>query len=66
MKIERIGNATLYLGDCSEVMPTLPRFGAVITDPPYGLGEGDPNVINGTIDFKVFRCMKCGEEENRV
>ena len=30
-----IGNATLYLGDCLEILPTLPRLGAVITDPPY-------------------------------
>ncbi|CAB4127516.1 DNA methylase N-4/N-6 [uncultured Caudovirales phage] len=32
-----IGNATLYLGDCMEVLPTLGRFDAVITDPPYGI-----------------------------
>lgn len=37
--IERvvIGNATLYLGDCMEVLPTLPKVDAVITDPPYGM-----------------------------
>jgi DNA modification methylase len=34
-----IGRATLYLGDCREVLPTLPRVDAVITDPPYGIGE---------------------------
>jgi site-specific DNA-methyltransferase (adenine-specific) len=34
-----IGNATLYLGDCAEILPTLGRVGAVITDPPYGLGD---------------------------
>lgn len=35
-RIENIGNyATLYLGDCREIMPTLGRFGAVVTDPPY-------------------------------
>jgi len=32
-----IGNATLYLGDCMEVLPTLPKVDAVITDPPYGI-----------------------------
>jgi hypothetical protein len=31
-----IGNATLYLGDCLEILPTLPKVDAVITDPPYG------------------------------
>ena len=34
-----IGDATLYLGDCMDVLPTLGRFDAVITDPPYGLAE---------------------------
>ena len=38
MKIETIGNATLYLGDCLEILPTLPKVDAVITDPPYGIG----------------------------
>lgn len=32
-----IGNATLYLGDCLEVVPTLPVIGACVTDPPYGM-----------------------------
>lgn len=34
-----IGNATLYLGDCLEILPTLPKVDAVITDPPYGIGK---------------------------
>lgn len=37
MRIERIGNATLYLGDCLEVMATLEGVGAIISDPPYGI-----------------------------
>jgi len=36
MKVQ-IGNATLYLGDCLDILPTLPKVDAVITDPPYGL-----------------------------
>jgi site-specific DNA-methyltransferase (adenine-specific)/modification methylase len=35
-----IGNATLYHGDCLEILPTLPKVDAVITDPPYGIGLG--------------------------
>ena len=35
MRIETIGNATLYLGDCRDILPTLPKVDAVITDPPY-------------------------------
>lgn len=32
-----IGNATLYCGDCMDILPTLPKVDAVITDPPYGM-----------------------------
>lgn len=37
-RTEVIGNATLYLGDCLEILPVLPKVDAVITDPPYGVG----------------------------
>lgn len=37
-RVEKIGAATLYLADCMEVLPTLGRVDAVITDPPYGIG----------------------------
>ncbi len=40
IKEERIGNQRLILGDCLHVMPTLGRFDAVVTDPPYGIGAG--------------------------
>jgi DNA modification methylase len=32
-----IGDATLYLGDCLEILPTLGKVDAVVTDPPYGM-----------------------------
>jgi len=32
-----IGDCRLILGDCLEILPTLPRLGAVLTDPPYGI-----------------------------
>ena len=35
MKKEVIGPATMYLGDCLEILPTLPKVDAVITDPPF-------------------------------
>jgi DNA modification methylase len=37
-RVETIGDATLYLGDCREILPTLGGFDAVVTDPPYGIG----------------------------
>ena len=49
-----IGDATLYLGDCLAVLPTLGKVDAVVTDPPYGMawntdstrfkGGGSPGV----------------------
>jgi len=39
MRVETIGNATLYLGDCREILPTLPKVDAVVTDPPYGINH---------------------------
>ena len=31
-----IGRATLYLGDCRDILPTLGKVDAVVTDIPYG------------------------------
>lgn len=36
---EIIGDARLICADCREVLPTLGRVDAVVTDPPYGIGE---------------------------
>ena len=38
MRIETIGNATLYLGDCLEVMDLIVGVDAIVTDPPYCSG----------------------------
>jgi DNA modification methylase len=38
MRREVIGDCTLYLGDCRDVLPTLGPVDAVVTDPPYGIG----------------------------
>jgi site-specific DNA-methyltransferase (adenine-specific) len=41
MRVEHIGNATLYLGEALEVLSALPpcfRAGGLITDPPFGVG----------------------------
>ena len=41
MSVEKvvIGNATLYHGDCREVLPGLQKFDLVLTDPPYGISR---------------------------
>jgi DNA modification methylase len=40
VRVEHIGDATLYLGDCREILPTLGKVDAVVTDPPYGIDGG--------------------------
>jgi site-specific DNA-methyltransferase (adenine-specific)/modification methylase len=48
--IRVIGDATLYLGDCRDILPTLPRVDAVITDPPYGIGAAKVNAHSSIRD----------------
>lgn len=43
---EVIGDCTVYLGDCMEVMPTLNKVDAVVTDPPYGINESSKKVAS--------------------
>ncbi|MET3710395.1 DNA modification methylase [Sphingomonas trueperi] len=38
-RVEKIGRATLYLGDCRDILPTLQKVDAVVTDPPYGISH---------------------------
>lgn len=39
-RIETIAEGvTLYLGDCREILPTLGKVDAVVTDPPYGIAH---------------------------
>lgn len=46
-RIETIAEGvTLYLGDCREIIPTLPRPDAVVTDPPYGIGINKSNRLS--------------------
>lgn len=59
-RIETIGNAFLYLGDCLEILPTLAANSAdmLLTDPPYGVefnsGRGSHDAIaNDRIGFDV-------------
>lgn len=65
MRKEVIGQATLYLGDCLEILPTLSRVDAVITDPPYGirLEYGDetddtPEMLSSMVPRMVEMCRQ--------
>lgn len=43
---------TLYLGDCREILPTLGKVDAVVTDPPYGIGEAAGRSKSRTSGFR--------------
>lgn len=43
---EVIGDCTLYLADCMDVMPHIGRVDAVVTDPPYGINITKSNRIS--------------------
>jgi len=38
-RVEQIGDCQLFLGDCLDILPRLGKVDAVVTDPPYGIGE---------------------------
>ena len=54
MKKEIIGSATLYLGDCLEILPTLEKVDAVITDPPYN-AKKDYGTFNDGLTEDEYR-----------
>jgi site-specific DNA-methyltransferase (adenine-specific) len=39
MRVETIAEATLYLGDCRDVMPAIGTADALVTDPPMSSGS---------------------------
>ena len=52
----QIGDATLYLGNCREILPHLSSVDACVTDPPYGLGENGRRIRSrGTSSERVKR-----------
>jgi len=67
-RTETIGDATLYLGDCREILPTLPSVDAVIMDPPFeeeahtlqrralgrGKEDGRRDIIDAALPFAAI------------
>jgi hypothetical protein len=68
MRVEQIGDATLYCGDSLEIVPGLPFVGdlvdSVVTDPPYGLSfmgkRWDYDVPSEALWAAVLEAMKPG------
>lgn len=65
-RVEIIGNATLYLGDCRDVLRTLPdaSVDSIVTDPPYGISfmgnHWDYDVPDAGIWRECLRVLKPG------
>ena len=70
-RIETIGDATLHLGDCREILPSLGKVDAVVTDPPYmftvgsALGKLNPwaDMCNSAVWFSDL-LGKCRDRLN--
>lgn len=63
-RVVTIGNATLYLGDCREILPTLPKVDACITDPPYGIETGKKRMSpGGSLKWAEQEWDRCTDPE---
>ncbi len=59
---EVIGDCTLYLGDCREILPTLGKADAVVTDPPYGINYGNSGGFNPSHGWGPWRANVAWDE----
>lgn len=53
-----IGRATLYCGDCRDILPTLGKVDAVVTDPPYGIGVDSAMAKQGGTQYGAAAAAK--------
>ena len=54
-----IGDATLYLGDCIDILPTLNGVDCVITDPPYN-AKKDYGIYKDNLSDEDYAELMCG------
>lgn len=47
MRVEHIGDATVYMGDCREIMPTIGPVDLLCSDPPYKVTSGGFGAFEG-------------------
>jgi site-specific DNA-methyltransferase (adenine-specific)/modification methylase len=62
-RVETIGNATLYLGDCRDILTTLGKVDAVVTDPPYGIGAARYQRANTQYGASLATCRDYGSDD---
>src|SRR6185312_1732820 len=63
VRVEHIGDATLYLGDCREIVPTLAgrSIDFIFTDPPYGHNNNNGGDLIHRREFALGR-LPCGDD----
>lgn len=66
-RMEQIGDCTLYLGDCLEVLSILGGGMAVVSDPPYGIafahgGNNNSGIGGGRYATKFAKVAIAGDE----
>lgn len=49
------GRFVIYCGDCLDILPTLGKVDAVVTDPPYGIGKAEWDIEFPTDWYKYAR-----------
>lgn len=62
---EEIGNCTLYLGDCRELLPLLPAVDFIFTDPPYGHNNNNGDLIHNW-EKALGRPLDCGSNPRPI
>jgi DNA modification methylase len=53
------GGITIYNADCRQVLPFLPKFDLLLTDPPYGIGE---RLVKGGSGHSFDSLIKSGAD----
>lgn len=57
-RVEVIEDCTLYLADCTQLLPMLPDFDLILTDPPYGINrDGKPQSTSSHGGHKGYEFM---------
>ena len=63
MREEVIGDCRLILGDCREVLPTIGKVDAVVTDPPYGIDYGRSGSFSASHGWGPWREQLAWDQE---
>jgi DNA modification methylase len=46
---------TIYHGDCSEILPQLPKVDLVLTDPPYNVGKDYGESVDDSMSTNEYK-----------